>query len=333
MKILIPILISSILFLSCEDKHKETMIAFGSCSHEFDTIQMWNNVIAHKPQAWIWMGDNIYGDTKDMAVMKGKYDMQKQRSSYQKLINTTDIYGIWDDHDYGENDGGIEYLMKDESKTLMLDFLDIPVDATIRTRPGAYQSYTIENKGLKIKLILLDTRYFRDTLLRNLNAPPLYHPNMEGSMLGADQWSWLEQELTNSRADIHLIGSSIQLVPKEHGWEKWDNFPIERQRFLDLIVKTKPARPIILSGDRHIAEFSKIDLEGLGYPLYEFTSSGLTHTWNSEKPEVNQFRIGKLIVKKNFGLIHIKHHLESIKINMRIHGSANELLGEMNVTY
>jgi alkaline phosphatase D len=322
-----------LLFFSCDTKFKETTIAFGSCSHQYDSLQMWDNVIAHKPLAWIWMGDNIYGDTRDMAIMKEKYGMQKQRLSYQQLMKSMDVYGIWDDHDYGINDGGKEYIMKDESKDLMLDFLDIPKNARVRNRPGAYQSYTIENKGLKIKLILLDTRYFRDTMHINLDAPPLYHPNMEGSILGKAQWSWLEQELTSSDADIHLIGSSIQLIPNDHGWEKWGNFPNERKRFFDLIVKTKPARPIILSGDRHIAEFSKIKLDGLQYPLYEFTSSGLTHSWNSKRPEENEFRIGELIIQKNFGLIHIKHDKKSIQINLGIYGSNNEKLAEISAGY
>lgn len=274
------------------------------------------------------MGDNIYGDTEDMQIMKAKYDKQKQRPSYQKLIKSMDIYGIWDDHDFGVNDGGKEYSMKDESKHLMLDFLDIPADATVRNHTGAYQSYTINDKGLNIKLILLDTRYFRDSLEINLDRPPLYHPNMNGTVLGEDQWIWLENELANSTADIHLIGSSYQLIPNDHGYEKWGNFPKERKRFFELISKTKPKRPIVLSGDRHIAEFSKIELEGLEYPLYEFTSSGLTHTWSSANPEENKHRIGELIIKKNFGIIEIEHNTNTINVKLMVFGSENELLSE-----
>jgi len=317
-----------LLAYSCNQKYQKTIIAFGSCSHAFDSLQMWDNVIEHKPKAWIWMGDNIYADTKDMAVMKSKYDMQKKRPSYQNLIKSMDIYGIWDDHDFGINDGGKEYPMKDESKALMLDFLDVPPDAAVRKRQGTYQSYLLEDKELKIKLILLDTRYFRDSLRINLDAPPLYHPNEQGLVLGEEQWRWLEMELTNSNADIHLIGSSYQLIPNDHGYEKWGNFPNERKRFFDLIVKTKPNRPIILSGDRHIAEFSKIELESLEYPLYEFTSSGLTHTWSSERLEENEHRIGELIIKKNFGIIEIEHNKKNIHIKLKVFGSTNEVIGE-----
>jgi alkaline phosphatase D len=295
------------LFFSCDKKYPKTIIAFGSCSHEFDSVQMWDNIISHNPMVWIWMGDNIYGDTYDKSVMEQKYNRQKKRPSYQRLLQATKVYGIWDDHDYGINDGGREYLMKDESKKLMLDFLDVPQSNLVWQREGAYQAYDLEIDEIRIKLILLDTRYFRDSLERNLNPPPNYVPNYSGTILGEAQWEWFESELANSDADIHLIGSSIQAIPNDHGYEKWGNFPNERQRLFDLIVKTAPARPIILSGDRHIAEFSKIDLEGLDYPLYEFTSSGLTHSWNTLSHEDNRYRIGELVINKNFGIIEIEH--------------------------
>lgn len=333
MKIRIFSLFAVLLIFSCDYRRYQTTIAFGSCSHEFDSIQMWDQIIKHKPSAWIWMGDNIYGDTEDMDVMQRKYDLQKLRPSYQNLINKIKVYGIWDDHDYGVNDGGKEYPMKNESKVLMLDFLDVPKESAVYNHQGAYQAYTINQNGIEIKLILLDTRYFRETLKVNLDAPPLYVPNEEGTILGEDQWKWLEKQFRESTADMHLVGSSYQLIPNNHGYEKWGNFPNERKRFFDLIVKTKPKRPIILSGDRHIAEFSKINLDGLSYPLYEFTSSGLTHTWSTERPEKNEHRVGDLIIAKNFGLLEIEKSRKSFEIKMKIYGNKNELLQALKAIF
>lgn len=332
-KLIFYFAVVTIISYSCNTRTEKTIVAFGSCSHEFDSAQMWDNIRNHNPMAWIWMGDNIYGDTEDMSIMKSKYAVQKQRPSYEELINSTGTYGIWDDHDYGVNDGGKAYPMKDESKKLMLDFLDVPKSNEVWDRKGGYQSYTLLNEGLRIKLILLDTRYFRDSLFINVNAPPLYHPNPEGTILGAEQWTWLEDELTQSDADIHLIGSSIQVIPNDQGYEKWGNFPNERKRLFNLIGKTKPLRPIILSGDRHIAEFSKIEVDGLDYPLYEFTSSGLTHTWSTAREEANQHRIGEMIIAKNFGIIHIERAKKSIQIKLQVYGSNNELLAETIASY
>lgn len=325
------ILVLILACASCKEKPKTTIIAFGSCSHEFDSLQQWDNVMLHNPSAWIWLGDNIYGDTYDMDVMKRKYSQQKDRLSYQKLMSSTTIYGIWDDHDYGINDGGKEYVMKDESKQLMLDFLDVPTSNEVYQRQGAYQSYMLSSEELEIKLILLDTRYFRDSLEKNPDAPPLYKPNPGGTILGEEQWNWLQNELTESTADIHLIGSSIQLIPNDHGYEKWGNFPAERERFMNLIVETNPARPIILSGDRHIAEFSKMELEGLDFPLYEFTASGLTHTWGEAHDELNQYRIGNLIIKKNFGLIDISYSESEIDVLLKVMDDNNEMISSLSL--
>jgi len=307
------------------------VLAFGSCSHEFDTAQMWNTILKNKPDAWIWLGDIVYGDTYDMSILKSKYELQKSRPSYQKLMSNTNIFGIWDDHDFGTNDGGKAYPQKDESKKLLLNFLEVSDQNPVWNRDGAYQSYLIDQNGIKIKLILLDTRYFRDSLINNPDAPPRYLPNLEGSILGDQQWLWLEEELTNSEADIHLIASSIQVIPTEQEYEKWDNFPAERQRLFDLISSTKPRRPILISGDRHMAEFSKIELDGFSQPLYEFTSSGLTHTWSQNEPEQNSHRVGSMVIKKNFGLMKIKKRSADIEMVMEIRGPANEVLEKIEL--
>jgi alkaline phosphatase D len=44
-------------------------------------------------------------------------------------------------------------------------------------------------------------------------------------MLGETQWKWLEDQLTASDADVHIIGGGIQFLPEEHRSEKWANFP------------------------------------------------------------------------------------------------------------
>jgi len=60
---------------------------------------------------------------------------------------------------------------------------------------------------------------------------------------------------------------------------------------------------LILSGDRHISEFSKVEIPGLSYPLIDFTSSGLTHAYSGFSGEPNPYRIGGVISKESFGLV------------------------------
>jgi len=306
-----------------------TRIAFGSCSNEEIQFEMWSDIVAQKPQLCVLLGDNIYGDTHDMKWMRVQYDSQKNMPTYQQLLKTCPVIGTWDDHDYGINDGGKYYSKKKESKEEFMRFMDIPIDDPMRTHEGVYSSHTFGPKGKRIKIILLDLRYFRDTTIRSTIPGQRYAPNPDGDMMGDAQWTWFEQELKRSDADVHIIGSSVQFIANEHFSEKWGNFPKARQRMLDLLVKYKPKNVFIISGDRHIAEISRMEVPGLPKPLYDITSSGLTHTWtvkgDTPPKEMNSARVGKLIIQKNFGMILIDWSGKNPSVTFEIRGKDNAL--------
>lgn len=318
------------------DVSNMSTIAFGSCNDQARSQDMWQYVVANNPNLWIWLGDNIYADTEDMAVMTKKYNRQLSDKGYQSLMNTCPVIGIWDDHDYGINDAGIEYSKKVESKKLMLDFLGVPQNAEVRTnREGAYQSYVYGSKGKEVKVILLDARYFRSPLTPDDQEGRRYKANEEGTgdVLGDEQWVWLEKELMESTAQVHIIGSGIQFIPEDHGWEKWANFPKERKRFFDLLAKTKPKNPLLISGDRHIAELSKYQPTGLNYPVYEMTASGLTHVWGIRRAEYNQHRVGEIVYDRNFALLHIDWSEKNPKLTVEVKGLNNQSFLKKTLDY
>lgn len=305
--------------------HRLSRIAFGSCSREYQDNQLWDQILANEPETWIWLGDNIYGDSEDMSVLAEKYRKQKSRPAYQKILQSMPVYGIWDDHDYGVNDGDKNYRMKLQSKELLLDFLDVPAEAEVRAREGAYQYYRLGEGAGAISLILLDTRFFRDELQTDPNGKTRYLPNPGGDILGEEQWRWLEGILQNHPAPVTLIGSGIQVIPEEQGYEKWANFPKARKRLLGLIERFGNGRILILSGDRHIAEISKLELGERRFPVYEFTSSGLTHTWERKREEPNKHRISQLHIVRNFGIIRLDWHTIPPGIQLEIRGEGNRL--------
>ena len=49
-----------------------SVIAFGSCLQEKRPQPIWESVIATKPDVFLLLGDNIYGDTRDMATLKAQ---------------------------------------------------------------------------------------------------------------------------------------------------------------------------------------------------------------------------------------------------------------------
>ena len=124
-------------------------------------------------------------------------------------------------------------------------------------------------------------------------------------LLLRNHWQWLEKILSTSNAKIHLICSSTQVLPTEHKKEKWQDYPDSRDRLFKLLSAKKTPGVFLLSGDRHLGEISRIDL-GLGLPpIYEITSSGLTHFNQSQQNESNKFRVGSLYAGLNFGTAEI----------------------------
>ncbi len=306
---LLPLMLCFLIVLfSCTGK-KELIsnksiqvIAFGSCNRQDAPQPLWKPIIADNPDLWIWMGDNIYGDSPVMDTLKAKYGRQNANPDYRALKVKTPIVGVWDDHDYGINDGGKFFAQKKESRDILFDFLDMPESAPERRREGAYSSHTFGKGNNLVKVILLDARYFRDTLERKNK---IYQINESGQVLGEEQWKWLENELRSSPAKINLIISGIQILPTDHAYEKWANFPQQREKLLNLIAESGAKTPILLSGDRHIAEIMKLEDARFPDGLHEITSSGLTHTWSTLAEEANRFRVGDLIAKLNYGLASI----------------------------
>ncbi len=312
---------------------RQTTITFGSCAHEYEPVPAFDAIVDSNPDIFVWLGDMVYGDTHDMSVLKKKYDRLKNKPEYQTLINTIPVIGVWDDHDYGINDGGKNYSKKDESKLLALDFLDAPGTDPRYGHDGLYSSYSMISNEKLIKIILLDTRYFRDTLDPDNEARNKYLPNETGDILGEDQWKWLEKEIADISVDLYIVGSGIQFVAKDHGYEKWANFPAARARMIKLISNANPKSLLFISGDRHMAEVSQMEVSGLPYPLIDFTSSGLTHTWKNFFNEPNEYRVGKLIVEKNFGLIKIAWEGNNPKVTFEVRGINGEEYLKISHTY
>ena len=125
--------------------------------------------------------------------------------------------------------------------------------------------------------------------------------------------------------------SSIQVLSDQHGFETWGNFPHESDRLKQLIVDSKANNVILLSGDRHISEFSKEDIQGLNYPLIDFTSSGLTHVYSDFNGEYNPHRLGKVIPKLSFGLL--EFNFTSKEVTMKMVGNRSEIYQQITEHY
>ncbi|WP_187631939.1 alkaline phosphatase D family protein [Hymenobacter lutimineralis] len=309
----------------------ELRLAFGSCNRQDLPQPLWDDIAADKPQVWIWLGDNIYGDSDDPKVLRQKYETQFTQPGYRHLREQgTHVIGTWDDHDYGRNDGNKHYPFKAQNQQLALDFFEEPASSPRRRQEGIYAAYEYPVGRRKVKVILLDDRYFQDTLYRDKAL--VYHPNLTGDILGEAQWQWLEQQLRGSTADAHIIASGIQFLPTQHRYEKWSNFPRARQRLLDLLAATKPSGVLLISGDRHIGEISRLTLPGLPQPMLEITSSGLTHPATQNHGEPNDLRVGPLINQKHYALLRFTAQGAGLQAEASLRGDSARVFYSENLT-
>lgn len=297
------------------------IVAFGSCNRQNLPQPLWPVISENSPDLWIWGGDNIYGDSKNAEIIAGHYATQVQQPGYSAFSKRFPIVGTWDDHDYGWNNAGKDYPIKQVTQNLALDFMQVPAEDPRREREGIYGAYDFGPEGKRVKVVLLDGRYFA-TGKKALNP----------ELIGGAQKTWLTKELQESTAQIHLIVSGIQVISEEHSWESWAQYPTDREWLLNLIVATKTPGVIFISGDRHIHELSQMKDPRVDYPLIDATSSGLTHSWENFKGEPNKHRIGKVHKQLGFGLIHIDWHApSSVPVRVEIRDAANQVVNKVTL--
>lgn len=252
-------------------------LALGSCADQEKPQAVWRAIDATEPELVVLLGDNIYADTTDARVRAAAYAKLGDVADFAALRRRVPFFVTWDDHDYGANDGGAEFPDKERSKEQMLDFFGVPPNAEVRSRPGVYQSKILGPEGQRVQILLLDGRSFRSPLLRDPSPLRRYQPNFDpaATMLGEAQWAWLREQLKKP-AEWRLIGSGVQVLGYAHGFESWKTMPLEQEHLFAAIRETAASGVVFLSGDAHYTQISRAD-GGVGYPLYELTSSGLTH--------------------------------------------------------
>jgi alkaline phosphatase D len=264
------------------------------------------------------MGDTIYLDSENPEDKIPAYEKLVNNIYYQKLKKNTKLLYTWDDHDFGINDAGSDYKEIEKSKSIFLNFIQEPQNSPRRKRKGVYDSYYFEHSGKIIQILLLDTRTFRSNLSKNFWGEIIPNIDPNATILGEDQWNWLDQEF-QKKADVRLLVSSIQFHNDLHRFEKWGNFPNEKKKLFQLLQKHSIKGTLIISGDRHIGEMYKIQKAGLP-TLFEITSSPLNKELTF--PAVEPFhpdRIGNFVQESNFGLLRFIPEKDDLKIFMEIH--------------
>lgn len=276
-------------------------IAFGSCHNPVRGGEIWDLIRQKNPSRLVLLGDTVYADKKELFGFKVAspediryyYGLLEENPYWQRLLKSlggwNNINVVFDDHDYGINNGDKNYIHRNFSQEFFFNFTHVPMSSQRRSQNGVYSSQFVQvSDSFSYKIIMMDSRSNKDP-----------KGSKNGDFLGDEQWRWIENELLHShpRPDVILLGSSIQILPNDKTLEEnWSEFPDRRQQLITLIAKAQLHTPVVLlSGDIHSAEILRGRWKSLPSILssqvtddftpsvgniIEFTSSGLSHTFS-----------------------------------------------------
>jgi alkaline phosphatase D len=245
----------------------------------------------------LWMGDYVYYADVQLKVKSGMFHrMNHQRTMFPeinqfhgKLAN----YAMWDDHDYGPNNAGGDFYLKEKSKKVFKTLWpNPPIEDDSRSR-GMY--FTVPYRD--IQLFMMDGRYHK------FNKDSLHQ------MWGKTQLDWLKKNLAASKATFKFIVNGSQMLTKSRprSPETLFHFRNEYDTLMRFIREQKIEGVVFLSGDIHSSEILRSENEGM-YPLFEYTCSALTSPMyggfhNAEViPGYREFK------ENNYGKISIETH-------------------------
>lgn len=285
------ITLTSVLCSTPDNPKVVRRVAIIGCHQQPDPAPALERYVAAKPDLALWVGDNVYADTKDdPGHIERCYAVLEAKPGFKELRDNSTFMAVWDDHDYGSNDDGKNYSLKSQSHAIFRRFWRhedrIPAD-----RPGVFHAQIFGEPGKRLQVIMLDGRFNRE------------NPGDAADTLGEAQWTWLAAELKKP-AELRLIVSGYQvLLDRESKFETWAKFPEARERLFRLIRDSQAWGVVFIAGDQHYGEVSRID-GALGYDAIELMFAGI----NQEEPHVfNSARVSPVANSKHsYALVDIQ---------------------------
>jgi alkaline phosphatase D len=266
----------------------------------------------------LWMGDNIYLREADWDTKTGiyhRYSHSRSIKELQPLLAKTQNFAIWDDHDFGPNDGDRSFYNKYMTQQAFKDFWankSYGLDAN--QKEGTCSTFSWSDA----EFFLLDNRFFKS---------PNDRKSGEKTILGKQQLEWLIDALASSKAAFKIIAIGGQVLNSSARFENYECYKEEKNYLLEQIKSNEIRGVVFLSGDRHFTELSKISVSAT-QQIYDWTVSPLTsNIATSYKEDTNVNRVeGSLFVENCFGTISFSGIKETRQMKLTLFDSnGNEL--------
>jgi len=253
-------------------------LAIGSCADEKEGTQaLLKRIASLHPDAVAFIGDTPYIDTTDLARQRKRYGEFFSQPGMAEWLSSTPLAAVWDDHDFGLND--TDGRLKGKERSLQA-FREWHANASFGTgTEGVYHRLRLG----PMEVFMLDTRWFARTA--RCAPPEAADPVVDGSadaatsagwtLLGREQWAWLQDGLRASTAPIKLIVSSMvfnsSVRPLKTDY--WGMYPEEYARLMRM-VRDVPGGVVLVSGDVHTSRLLLHPTQAsAGRDLWEVVSS------------------------------------------------------------
>ena len=262
---------------------------------------IFETMLSQQPDFFLSTGDAIYVDSacntpnnvagaegpySDLAGFRTRYRYHLEDTPYANFLAQTPVYVTWDDHEIVDNFGGpalsqYNATMFEEGTQAFFEYW--PLQQT----DGQSRIYRSIQYGAQAEIIILDTRSYRDP---NVNWDPHPRDITPKTMLGTEQFAWLQEALAESEATWKLIVSSTPLAyptgfpqPEVDGRDGWANYTeksgyeTELMSLIFFIESQDIENVVFLTGDTHWPFALSYDPDRDGEAnFYEFSSSPLS---------------------------------------------------------
>jgi len=232
-------------------------VALSSCARVGSNGRVFDAIAAADPLVYLAMGDIHYANigVNSPDAFRSAYDRLLTEPGQATLYRQVPIAYVWDDHDYGPNDGDSSSPSRPAARQVYREVVPhagvTPGDAPIN------QAFTIG----RVRFVMTDGRSERTP----------------DSMLGETQLTWLLEELTTSsrtHALVVWVNPVPWIVEAREGGDNWSGFADERRFIANAIAEADIDNLMMLSGDAHMVALddgSNSDYSndgGAGFPVF-----------------------------------------------------------------
>ncbi|MCJ8292253.1 MAG: alkaline phosphatase D family protein [Crocinitomicaceae bacterium] len=203
--------------------------------------------------------DRVFDPTHEILTLNDyrlRYSVYHMDQALQKLHQNFPWICVWDDHesandsyeDGAENHNAGEGQWADRKLASQMAFFEwLPIRPKSTSNLEIFRKF---NYGNLLDLIMVDTR------LHGREEQGVNQSDPDRTLLGDDQYEWLEDELLNSTAKWKVLGNQVVFAPIEVfgtpiNNDAWDGYPAERQNLLDFVVQNNIDNFTVLTGDIH----------------------------------------------------------------------------------